>query len=233
LTLSSFCFRQVGPKTFGVRGPEFDLSSLPKVNEGQHLNRILIHSRSAEFVGMRQSDMTSLDGLGCRRSTSGTTQSMSSARRKLRNSLPLTRSFANTNLSGVDQTLLASPRCSSLPGAVGNMGTISSMPMSLVTMGYSSSMISDDFELLNLNSANMNMNHGPVSYPLETDPRSSIGVRVAQSGPQSVFNMRSMPAAEAVNRLKLIPIATPGDDKTLHTLNKVSASFKLLSRFFK
>ena len=179
---------------------------------------MLFRSRSAEFVGTRQSDVIPLDRSECRRSSSGTTRPISSAHRKLRNNLPITKSFVHAKVSDLDQASTA-PRCSSLPGPVESKAINSSTPESWTTAGYSSTMISDDFQMLNLNSARANADYANV---FGTDAASLIGVSSTKGSLRSFFNMHGVPSAEAVCRLKLIPIATPGDDQIALSPNRVS-----------
>jgi hypothetical protein len=172
------------------------------------------------------SDAALRDVTVVQRISSGSGRSSGSARRKLLSSFALTRSFADESSAG-NKHLMATTRCSSLPansrtsltgvestGSVTNRGLASSAgsshgfaPMSRELQPLASSTAGPSIQLAEILAAGADTK--PDVGPAMNHPRVA----------------RDAQFAEAVGKLKLIPLSLPGDDPRLQQLNSVSALF--------
>jgi hypothetical protein len=214
---------------------EVEFPSLPSVSDSQNIHHAvslhssLGHSRSAEVIATRQSqfamfpDAALRDLSANRRPSSGTAKSMASARRKLLDSFVLTRSFVDESTSGRKHSPTTT-RCSSLP--------ITSKRSLMGLTGSGSRTSNDIVPSAAGSSHNVAVSSG--KFRLTTSSATGPTVSLAEILAEAEAKFEGSPAvncspacdtqaAEVAGKMKLIPLALPGDDQRLRQLSGVSS----------
>lgn len=161
------------------------------------------------------------------RPASGNVRSSGSARRKLLSSFSLTRSFVGDQTSG-KKHMTAASRCSSLPaysktsltgvaavGSLTNLGVASSATGG----GRGAALTSSELQPMTASAAGPSLQLAEI-LAAEDEMKLDVSQSV-----NSLRVARDVQFSEAVGKLKLIPLALPGDDQRLQHLNSVSAVF--------